>query len=414
MSSVTTRRRHVLQQKLLLNNDSATCRLPNELLAEVLLSGYGSHSSRSARLDFLKTVTSVCLVWRDAAITTASLWTDIFYENNARSEFRVGFHRLQEFLRRSRNASIDISLNMGSRTSKQNEARVLRLSLSHISHCRPFDVFCPHAGTFTPFMPLRGAMNRLEVLNIRFHIRDTQASTSLFTDENVSPLRRLFINFVDSHLLKSVPTSELRYINLTVRVLSWSDILRFISQCQVAEAISLATFGHFERVTATGATYSERFSLPRLKRLHITDDMALRFSRFMATPSLEELTITCDAHAIRLLGSSLLIQPLPPHTLTLSNFHRNTQMFHNQSLRRIFGACSRTQILKIAVFDQFDAVIAALLGIDDMSPNDPVTSEPLLPALTLLHFQRPLVYSFLGMSPWIKVARGEDSIADRA
>ncbi|KAF9485693.1 hypothetical protein BDN70DRAFT_890001 [Pholiota conissans] len=149
-------------------------RLPQEILQEIFLyftsveSDTGFHLEKDTRWR----VALVCRFWRAAAFSLSSIWTrlptvhiDFFsYQQSGSRKLFV----LNEFLRRSRDAPLDISIWGHSTISRPNyrEDPVLPLLLGHSQRFGRLSMEIPFSG-FNKLKSIKGRIPLLETLSLR-------------------------------------------------------------------------------------------------------------------------------------------------------------------------------------------------------------------------------------------------------
>ncbi|KAH9841546.1 uncharacterized protein C8Q71DRAFT_904312 [Rhodofomes roseus] len=114
--------------------------IPTELLVQIFMCGEERHMIRhhgcvipehnngEAKLPFEVTTSHVCKLWRDVAINTPALWSEIcFFEG-------LPFTQTTIYLERSKCAPLDIHIHLRRRTSPL--AAILDLIIPHVFHWR--------------------------------------------------------------------------------------------------------------------------------------------------------------------------------------------------------------------------------------------------------------------------------------
>ena len=150
--------------------------LQNEMQAHIFFLGHRDYALHdSSAVAFLTTITSTCKYWRDFGLSLSCLWTSIVYDgwthapNTNRMD--VTLAKTEAFLKRSRNASIDLHLV---HIRYENIEPLIRLVLPHLQRCRTIRIQSltgrieRHEGVLHGLLPLPGPMLRLKELQISF------------------------------------------------------------------------------------------------------------------------------------------------------------------------------------------------------------------------------------------------------
>lgn len=385
-----TRRRHVAEQNTVLNSMVAVNRLPQELLAEIFLSGNAEYESGRSGAGYLAIITSICATWRATAIETPMLWTNIVYPSTTRHASEVVYRMIKTFLLRSKGASINLHLDLSGRETV-NKNKIMELIKPHISRCRTITLRFSYSSQTSSILPFAGQMTRLVELDVDGWHGSGSLPRPLFTDDNDSPLRILRLGGDASGMLSDVPSGALRHVALRFNGHKWVETMTFVSRCMLAEDLSLKLC-----VLPTGSGGIPRpsvlhpFTLPRLRRLTIVDELALDFTRYISTPNLEELII---------LSVSWITEPDRPltpvnssglRTLTLSHF-AGPQTFRVSTVRPIFQAHPSITKLRIIDSRNHSVITALLLGVGETDSHESL-SQPsegsLLPILAFLELHK--------------------------
>jgi len=289
--------------------------LPNELISGTFRAGLVPHTRAkvdtpddSANIRFLTTISAVCPLWRDIALSTPDLWTTITYECYTHSGDRT--ECLEAFLARSRNASIflHVTFHHGSTVHVQRIHSILQ---PHLWRCRSFAVSDRGVGLQRIFFPLPGRMERLEEFaTLEAGSGDTVPAT-LFAENGAPLLRRLTIrsavvrevSFITDH----IPTNTLTHLDLSVSGVSHGQIVQFLRQCAAVVWLDF----YMGSPTHLPSAF-EPISLPSLKTLRVHDDLTLGFRKLFSTPNLMVLRL---CHPLRQVPVYPNLPPLAIETV---------------------------------------------------------------------------------------------------
>jgi len=256
----------------------------------------------SANIRFLTTISAVCSLWRDIALSTQGLWTTITYECHANSGDRT--ECLEAFLARSRNASIFLHV-VFRRDSTVHVQRIHSILKPHLWRCRSFAIISDqHIGFQRFFFPLPGRMERLEEFALLEVGGGEAGPTTLFAENGAPLLRQLTIHSTLTHRVPfttdHIPTNTLTHLDLMVGSVMQEHIVQFLRQCAAVVWLHFCVFP-----TQLPSPF-EPISLPSLKTLSVQDDLTLGFRSLFSTPNLMVL------HLRRPLRPVLVYPNLPP------------------------------------------------------------------------------------------------------
>ena len=266
--------------------------LPNELISGTFLAGLVPHTRAkldipddSANIRFLTTISAVCSLWRDIALSTQDLWTTITYECHASSGGRT--ECLEAFLARSRNASIFLHVAFPrDSTVHRDIQRIHSILEPHVWRCRSFAIISEqYVGFQRFFFPLPGRMERLEEFALLEVGGGDAGPTTLFDENSALLLRRLTIHSTSTRgvpfTTDHIPTNTLTHLDLTISAIMHGQIVQFLRQCT---AVVWLRFRVSSRIQLPSAF--EPISLPSLKTLSVNDGLTLGFRSLFSTPNL--------------------------------------------------------------------------------------------------------------------------------
>ena len=288
--------------------------LPNEILAHIFTLGRRGFSTHDrASVAFLSTVTAICKRWRDIGLSYSSLWTSIAFrapETGSISIVTV-LDRIEAYLERSRDASIDFLLMPGSYLIV-GRAIIPRVFL-HLQRCRTIRVqytYNLEDGTsLHRLFPLPSSMSRLTELQI-YHTTlpwSHESSFIIADPANHSPLAvlRLYGDRADATSISSTRISDL-VVGLNVTLGSRLNEWQLLSQCALA-LTSLASFSFYE----AAETSLPIILLPNLKQLSTSFEALRNVPGTISCPNIEELVLHDDKSYQRTMHS--IEDPLPPY-----------------------------------------------------------------------------------------------------
>lgn len=246
-------------------------------------------------LRYRTSISSVSSHWRDVALATCLLWTDIvptpFYD----SDIDRTLHFLRLNLERSGGASIDVRFGRPEWSTVSDVSLAsLWIPISEQLHrCRTIEIYGLSEEIMKTIVPLPGHLGRLEKLSISNPL--PHPSPLILASSAAAPkLREICLDQVDFRGLSSVPTEHLTAVTFYAQSGPWSLFSAFMSRCSAL--IELTVF--FE-VTAEEARTTPVI-LPSLHELTVCD---VRFPRYLSTPALKHLC--CADQAFEFDGSSM-------------------------------------------------------------------------------------------------------------
>lgn len=361
------------------NSITAVHKLPHELITNVFLLGESILGTGLSDTRFLKTITSVCYTWRDAALTTPMLWSNIVIPPAVTiSVFEALYDRAEAYTLRSRDASIDVSLTLYS-YSKEEIGRIMDLILPHIPRCRTLALKSPDASSLSAYLPLFGRLNRLQRLEVAMGWQNPGPVFVLGESAN-PPLREVRITGAIGQLLKNIPTGTLHHLHVDTLGEYWASTIAFVSQCTAVQSLWLKIDA--EETPATRPT----FSLPQLRSLTINDDLTLGFTQYMLTPNLEDLALSGAEWRGNLIDIAPTRFPLL-RTLALDGFQFGVP-FTVAAVGDLAMRHPHIEKLYLSHNQSYSDILAIFLSPKTNPRSDALLEErPLLPFLEVLHFR---------------------------
>src|ERR1700733_1510505 len=172
-----------LRGKLHLNDTAAVHKLPNELLAEVMCTGFYQYNVEDHKhIDYyLSTISSVCAIWRRVALGLPFLWTNIAHDSSTSMHhqhtsstryihrLKRSLDRIETYLARSKNLPLNVVLDF-SDEGKVNARRIMKVIIPHTGRFRSWQMTIETKEISKMIFPLRGPLDRLEtlILNLNF------------------------------------------------------------------------------------------------------------------------------------------------------------------------------------------------------------------------------------------------------
>ena len=303
---------------------SPTHQLPHEIISHIFLLGHrGCPLHDRAATIFLLSVTAVCALWRDVAISSSALWTSIYYdgtsigsgEDRTREAEKV-VARVEAFLSRSRYASLDIFVSCEISKLKLGIA-VVDLIRPHLQRCRSFQAACVEfsGDDHSPLrrlLPLPGPLPRLTNLQITMSV-PSHPPVLLVEPCNASPLTTLHLlgrGTVDASNIRTTTITDL-LVNVAIRLTDvwWGWRVRERNSNSLTSLVSCDFYGH-------GGEPLPPAHLPNLKRLATSLSSLKQVPEAMACEGIEELIIYRPSYHHH---SVFPIDPIPPNLLLWRN-----------------------------------------------------------------------------------------------
>lgn len=284
--------------------------LPNETLCAIFDEGRRVITAREG--SWLMSVSHVCRRWRDVAIHTPFLWTNIYFGFRSRSPKALEY--IQTCLERSRNCPLNIKLRFGDNGRAQEQKEALDRLCSHL------DVIIPHT-------------NRWRTLDVHLH---HSRSLPILLDRlpsQVAILKHIRIELEDhvvepfdcivfskgAPMLESVELHRISYLScglplfhLTSLVLTRSGTVLIPAEFRMV----LTTPSCLRELSLLGDTVSPgigpwaSIQLPHLTTLTLHPGAEAVFTHLcnaLVTPALKFLALGhFSAESIRILTESLL------------------------------------------------------------------------------------------------------------
>ena len=230
-------------------------RLPPEILAAIFVhlsnqepDPLGSDLPRS--IQDLVSVSHVCKFWREVAVTTPDLWTEINMTN---------LEAVEIFLERSGAVPLNVEL----RSANED---ILQTVAAHAHRFRRFSVSTPRNPRYNPFAALRKPAPLLERLEISYPL-DFQPYT-VFNDQ--APRLRELTIFTSGPWLKN-QLGNLTSLHLTLRdaVLPYSQFLPFFDMLRRCPALEemFVWWNTWSMAPPTSTTRPPTIPLHRLRKL---------------------------------------------------------------------------------------------------------------------------------------------------
>lgn len=223
--------------------------LPVELIAKIFLIGcedIRDPSYHPTLSRYRATISSVSPLWRNVALSTSLLWTDVVVTKSSDSDIHRALFFLRLDLERSSKALIDVHFGLPTDSNaNQFGAPWLWIPIREQLHrCRSISIHGLSEQTMKTILPLPGPLPQLEKLSISNPL--PHPFPSILTSSSVAPkLREVFLDEVDFHGLASIPTEYLTTIRLHAQCSPGSLVSAFLSQCS-----ALTTLVAFFRFSA--------------------------------------------------------------------------------------------------------------------------------------------------------------------
>lgn len=372
-------------------SDSPIHCLPAELLAEVFfLLGRSNGTSLRERTMQLTLISSVCSIWRETALCTATLWTSITYRYPRQQATSVAISRVTAYLERSKNASIDVSIVFAAEDPEASQ--IWGIFLPHLDRCRSLEILCSTKAVARQLLPLPGRLSRLKRLEWGAP-SESDDFVTLFDEANEAPLQTLSIfGPVSTSSLSNIVTSALNFVSFTrASIWSWPEVACFLSRCPLVENVHI---GFYDDSLSTPQT--DKIVIPSLKMLSVVDRLPLSFHHYISIPCLQNLLIRGDGRLDTTAAPAT--EPCWPLLRSVTLMHMTPCVPEN--LISLFESNPGISSLSIVSCGQHVAVILLLLlgSINSESPSDLHTRQlsgsitktarsDILPNLRKLRFQ---------------------------
>lgn len=391
---------------ILKGNRAAINTLPPEILAQIFLANIDpdDRTDRDGH-KFLSRMKSVCWLWRDIALSTPALWTNINLGENAwwtRSVQASLSARLKEAFMRSRDASLDIVIDLGRMDQKyfsDMEIIITEDILPHLYRSRSLHLLLRDRNATRSLIPIKGQLPRLESLRVDWVVDDYPPSALLprriFDDGSAPELRLLHISgWLDLPLLTSVPLGSLRQLSLHARLVEPMDMTDVLMRCVNVEELDLESADLY----MPSNSYTDPFTLPRLIYLCANYSLIAGFSRLISTPNLEVLSISWGSHSG---DNGTVLRPLSQKLHTVVNLDSG-HLDDPRHYVEIYEAHSGIRTISTTKAD-FDGILISLCGNGRPTAFDRKPSEPTLPILELLEFRMSSADVNLSFRPLFRV-----------
>lgn len=325
-----------LRGKLRLNDTAAVHKLPNELLAEVMRTGFHQYKVQDyKRINYyLSTISSVCAIWRRVALGLPFLWTNIAYDSSTHHQhtsstrhhhlLKRSLDRMETYLLRSKNLPLNVVLDF-SEEGKVNARRIMKVIIPHTGRFRFWQLTIGTKEISKLMLPLRGPLDRLETLVLYLNFTNPDNISNNNNNENddetpmrsteqelmlegvTSPLRELHITGLAGCKLGNVPAKALTALHINSVCMSTVEMARLLSHCQAAVDVNVVSLGDGETLDGVAP-----FSLPSAETLTIVDTLPPTFPAVIDAANLRELTIVSFAFNPDIWASSSSSLTTPP------------------------------------------------------------------------------------------------------
>jgi hypothetical protein len=285
-----TRSQAVASVRYQANLASAIHRLPNEVIARILVIGcplpYHKGSDVDASpLKYQVLVTSVCTLWRQIAHHSLSLWTSVVVRPpRSKKSLRLHQNLLSAALARSGTLELDISINVPDRS--WDALAYYDVLAPHLSraHTLDVDIWNRHAN----LIPVSSipSLNKLR----RFYAKGSICHIPVMFPLTAQhpPLETFYYDMPDSLLcMSSVPTAELRVFSFRClgSDIEPNELVKLVENCKLQtleidvwnwepeEILSSPTLAHLDISICTFARSSTSCvigQLPNLRHLRLT------------------------------------------------------------------------------------------------------------------------------------------------
>lgn len=361
-------------------------KLPNELLGGIFLCGLAPNPDLQQEDLYLDTITSVCTIWREVAISNPLLWTDIRF-NGLTSDFPStaksadSYPRPQRYLQRSKGALIRLLIYLDENEGTTN---FLRATITpHLSRCISLRLEFLNVGAMKKFLPLCGPLQCLESASVVVdgggYYLASKPTIPLFDEDNVSPLRELRLRGPASGFLKNIPTAQLSDLYLLGNQIQWLELHFLLPRCSAVKSLYL------DRFLVGSPTTTPKITMPALESLVVEDTLSMEFCNVISMPCLQHLEIyEPDFYFLDDIDAES--QPTSPSfmlkSLMISCFSRRCVSITVDSLRRVLAP--QTSIHTVTLDRSDHAIIPLLQLLGSPKYEDADGNGPILPALELL------------------------------
>ncbi|TFY58076.1 hypothetical protein EVJ58_g6640 [Rhodofomes roseus] len=286
--------------------------IPTELLVQIFLCGAERRMilhNGEAKLPFEVTISHVCKLWRDVAIDTPALWSEIYVFEG------LPFTQTSIYLERSKCAPLDIRIDLDDEVHRGTSplAAILDLIIPHVFHWRSLwfkaSQYDQMDYAFTR-MGLCSGAPMLEALRLHYvpddgdEDEDDEDMPVFYTSAgdlfsgNAPKLARnklwsIHLNWAASLLLSGLVEVDFAQQGNDSRQ-SFEDFSRMLRESPGLESLSLMHAGpvSIESQTSRPGENDTILCLPSLRRLTIdTSDPPVNFFERLAFPNLTRLTL---------------------------------------------------------------------------------------------------------------------------
>ena len=263
----------LLELKGLRNDRVAACRIPDEVIAEIVkISQYDD-----PKYEWIKT-SHICSRWRRVVLGTALLWTSIQANNLGRAAV---------FLRRSGTAPVSISISR--RLSDEGQETFAQLLRSHSHHVKSLALSLPSTDMVTVVGSLNLNMPRLQCIYLK-DPRGQSFYASYATElikfqpsfRSYPPLHTLVLESValswDLSMFRELRVLEISRVRTrsteaaaSPRWLKISQLLDILDICPSLERLKINTTGPLYHRIDPLTPIERTVSLPNLQELELTN-----------------------------------------------------------------------------------------------------------------------------------------------
>jgi len=384
------------------NHETPMSKLPMELLSEIFQIGLDEYDLDDHHaIKYLSTISSICSIWRGAALGTPSLWRRIIYidydhrpETKSSTILQHTTDHLFAYLSRSKSCGIHLHLRFGA--SPLRIQAMKSILYPHLSRCLSIRLSFVLESDMGDFLPLPGNLCLLTEFNccsgeLDWSIFDGggRAPPPIFAEPESVSLRKLILDHC--HPPDSINVQDLEDVRLTR---TWPKGATLISQCHSLTTLITTDFDFF-------GPDQPPFTLPNLIYLHTVGFTLLKIAR---TPNLQTLVLTggdeSADHVVRL--------PSLPALTTLCLIFGDMISEEITSLLALNTGIRRLMLSEcIGISD-----LVRLLKADDTGSAANTLDMMLLPSLSLFQVCNQLVdadgfHPLFACRPTLRIEYGE-------
>lgn len=328
--------------------------LPPELISSIFLFPYRSdREGYKELLIFLVRITAVCSTWREVALATPVLWTEISLRIYPflGTRLNVLADIISAHLNRSQTAPLYLTLGNNS-IRGSTYSTIFPLLSSHLQRCRDISVTATFHSAWGKMFPLRGRFDNLDSLTLDFSDSTLALKgmpLGLFASD-VQALPELVHFSYRGPPLDSIfrlPGARLTHLQITFQELRESkEFARFLLGCPELETLSLS------RVQPIAAP--DPILLPSLKTLNATYLSSLRW---LDAPRLQQL----DLHDFEeLTAKDMAHVPVSLRSLTLQTVYAEKPI--DTHLLWSWGLAVDNKLQDLDLYSKYDSFMARVLS----------------------------------------------------